>query len=46
MPHRIQQFSHEGSVKGVEGKVDLNVFRGTKKEWKKYLDDLKQDNDQ
>ena len=46
MPHRIQQFSHEGSVKGVEGKVDLNVFRGSKKEWKKYLDDLKQDNDQ
>ncbi len=46
MPHRIQQFSHEGTVKGVEGKVDLNVFRGTKKEWKKYLDDLKQDNDQ
>ena len=40
MPHRIQQFSHEGNVAGVNGKVDLNVFRGTKKEWNRYLDDV------
>lgn len=38
MPHRIQQFSHEGNVAGVKGDVDLNVFRGTKKEWNRYLD--------
>lgn len=38
LPHCIQQFSHEGSVAGVKGKVDLNVYRGNKKEWKRYLD--------
>ena len=42
IPHCIQQFSHEGSVKGVNGKVDLNVFRGSKKEWQEYLDKVKQ----
>ena len=42
LPHIIQQFSHEGSVDGVEGKVDLNVFRGSKNEWKDYLDEVKQ----
>ena len=40
LPHRIQQFSHEGKVAGVDGDVDLNVFRGTKKEWNRYLDDV------
>ncbi|MBR4829927.1 MAG: hypothetical protein IKZ92_09025 [Muribaculaceae bacterium] len=40
MPHRIQQFSHEGSVKGVKGKVDLNVFRGSKRDWSRYLDQV------
>ena len=44
LPHRIQQFSHEGEVAGVKGKVDLNVFRGTKKEWARYLDQVKQPN--
>lgn len=38
MPHVIQQFSHEGKVAGVEGKVDLNVFRGSEREWERYLD--------
>lgn len=42
MPHRFQQFSHEGSVEGVKGKVDLNVFRGSKREWSSYLDQVKQ----
>ena len=42
MPHRFQQFSHEGSVNGVEGKVDLNVFRGSKREWNQYLEQVKQ----
>ena len=44
LPHRIQQFSHEGSVDGVKGKVDLNVFRGSKREWEAYLDQVKQPN--
>ena len=42
MPHRFQQFSHEGKVNGVDGKVDLNVFRGSKREWSSYLDEVKQ----
>lgn len=42
LPHRFQQFSHEGEVMGVNGKVDLNVFRGSKREWRDYLDQVKQ----
>ena len=42
MPHCIQQFSHEGSVDGVDGDVDLNVFRGSKKDWNRYLDNVQQ----
>ena len=41
LPHVIQQFSHEGSVAGVKGKVDLNVFRGSKREWQHFLDNVK-----
>lgn len=41
LPHRIQQISHEGSVNGVDGKVDLNVWRGSKREWKRYLEQVK-----
>lgn len=44
LPHRIQQISHEGSVAGVKDKVDLNVFRGSKREWSRYLDEVKQPN--
>jgi len=42
MPHRIQQFSHEGSVDGIDGDVDLNVFRGTRRQWQQYLNEVKQ----
>ena len=41
-PHRFQQFSHEGVVDGVKGDVDLNVWRGSKREWQRYLDQVKQ----
>ena len=41
LPHCIQQFSHEGSVDGVKGDVDLNVWRGSKKEWERYLEQVK-----
>ena len=42
LPHLLQQFSHEGTVAGVKGEVDLNVFRGSKREWASYLDQVKQ----
>ena len=42
LPHRFQQFSHEGEVMGIDGDVDLNVFRGSRKEWSHYLDQVKQ----
>lgn len=42
LPHCIQQYSHEGKVAGANGKVDLNVFRGSKREWNKYLEQVKQ----
>ena len=42
LPHCIQQFSHEGSVNGIDGDVDLNVFRGSKRDWDSYLDNVKQ----
>lgn len=40
-PHRIQQVSHEGSVKGVDGDVDIDVFIGSNGEWKKFLRESK-----
>ena len=43
-PHRFQQFSHEGVVDGVKGDVDLNVWRGSKREWQHYLEQVKQPN--
>ena len=42
LPHCFQQFSHEGEVMGIDGDVDLNVFRGSRKEWSHYLDQVKQ----
>lgn len=42
LPHVIQQYSHEGEVDGVDGKVDLNVFRGSKRDWNRYLDKIQQ----
>ena len=41
-PHRFQQFNHEGTVLGVKGDVDLNVWRGSKREWQRYLEQVKQ----
>ena len=42
LPHCIQQFDHNGSVAGIEGDVDLNVFRGSKGEWSDFLENVKQ----
>lgn len=36
--HVFQQYSHWGKVPGVSGEVDLNVYMGTEREWKKWLD--------
>lgn len=41
-PHRFQQFSHQGSVAGVKGEVDLNVWRGSKRQWQSYLENVSQ----
>ncbi len=40
--HVIQQIDHHGSVKGVKGEVDLNVFCGDSKQWDEFLDKSKQ----
>ena len=39
--HRIQQYSHWGSVKGVKGDVDLNIFMGSEIQWDRWIDELK-----
>lgn len=31
------QFSHNGSVAGVKGNVDINVFGGSRKEWSEFI---------
>lgn len=36
------QFTHEGKLHGVEGKVDFNVFRGSVLDWKQYLKTVSQ----
>ncbi len=39
--HRIQQYSHWGTVDGIQGDVDLNIFIGSNSDWERWLDDLK-----
>lgn len=34
---RFWQFSHSGNVAGINGKVDLNVFGGSRDEWDAFL---------
>lgn len=34
---KFWQFSHQGSVGGISGKVDMNVFGGSRKEWLDFL---------
>ena len=36
-PWTFWQFNHKGSVKGINGKVDLNVFGGTREEWSDFI---------
>lgn len=35
--HVIQQYSHWGSVPGIQGDVDLNVFIGSREQWEQFL---------
>lgn len=37
IPHQLQQYSHHGKVKGIDGDVDLNVFNGSEKQWEEWL---------
>lgn len=37
MGHVIQQFSHWGSVDGISGEVDLNVFMGSEEAWNDWI---------
>ncbi|HAP50954.1 MAG TPA: hypothetical protein DCQ56_07030 [Porphyromonadaceae bacterium] len=36
-PVTIQQHSHWGEVKGIDGEVDLNVFCGSREQWNDFL---------
>lgn len=36
-PWNFWQYHHSGSVKGVNGKVDLNVFGGSREEWTDFI---------
>lgn len=40
-PWTFWQYHHEGRLKGVQGKVDFNVFYGSSIDWKNYLNDKK-----
>lgn len=36
--HHIQQYSHWGTIEGVKGEVDLNVFNGSRNDWNDWLE--------
>lgn len=35
--HHLQQFSHWGTVDGIDGEVDMNVFNGSRQKWRSWL---------
>ncbi|MCM1336219.1 MAG: hypothetical protein NC187_04175 [Candidatus Amulumruptor caecigallinarius] len=37
---RLWQYTHSGRIDGVEGKVDINVYAGSRYEWEQWLDNL------
>ncbi len=41
--HVIQQYSHWGSVDGISGEVDLNVFMGSEEAWNEWINNNQQD---
>ena len=36
--HVMQQYSHWGTVDGIDGDVDLDVFNGSHAEWQRWLE--------
>ncbi len=36
--HHLQQFSHWGTVDGIKGDVDMNVFNGSREKWNKWIE--------
>lgn len=42
-PHDFQQYSHWGTVPGIKGDVDLNIFNGTREQWETWLKEHKPD---
>lgn len=36
-PWNFWQYNHKGTVKGIKGKVDLNVFGGSRDEWNDFI---------
>lgn len=36
-PWTFWQYNHKGAVDGLKGKVDLNVFGGTREEWNDFI---------
>ena len=36
--HTFQQYSHWGSVEGIDGEVDLDVFCGSMSDWERFVD--------
>ncbi len=36
-PWTFWQFSHKGAVKGANGKIDMNVFGGSREEWLDFI---------
>lgn len=39
------QFSHNGRVRGIKGKVDTNVFGGSRKDWNFFLSTIQYQNE-
>lgn len=37
IPHKLQQYTFYGSVQGISGDVDLNIFVGSQAEWQSWL---------
>lgn len=37
VPWTVWQYSHKGAVRGLKGAVDLNVFGGSRDEWRDFI---------
>lgn len=39
-PWTLWQHTHRGNIDGIDGKVDLNTFNGSRQEWEKWLESM------